>query len=53
MRILVTNDDGIHAEGLAVLDAVSKGGSFRAYERAFGAIERTPRRNLSIAVDSP
>lgn len=44
---------GGEAEGLAVLDAVAKGGSFRAYERAFGAIERTPRRKLSIAVDSP
>ena len=44
---------GGEAEGLAVLDAVAKGGSFRAYEQAFRAIERTPRRKLSIAVDSP
>ncbi len=44
---------GGEAEGLAILDAVAKGGSFRAYERAFGAIERTPRRKLSIALDSP
>jgi radical SAM superfamily enzyme YgiQ (UPF0313 family) len=44
---------GGESEGLAVLDAVAKGGSFRAYEQAFRAIERTPRRKLSIAVDSP
>lgn len=44
---------GGEAEGVALIDAVAKGGSFRAYERAFKAIERTPRRKLSIALDSP
>jgi radical SAM superfamily enzyme YgiQ (UPF0313 family) len=44
---------GGEAEGVALIDAVAKGGSFRDYERAFKAIERTPRRKLSIAVDSP
>jgi radical SAM superfamily enzyme YgiQ (UPF0313 family) len=44
---------GGEAEGLALIDAVAKGGSFRAYERAFKSIERTPRRKLSIALDSP
>jgi len=38
------------AEGLAVVDAVRAGGSFRAYERAFASIERTPRRTLPVAV---
>jgi len=44
---------GGEAEGLALIDAVAAGGSFRDYERAFKAVERTPRRKLSIAVDSP
>jgi radical SAM superfamily enzyme YgiQ (UPF0313 family) len=44
---------GGEAEGLALIDAVTAGGSFRDYERAFKAVERTPRRKLSIAVDSP
>ena len=44
---------GGEAEGLAILTAVAEGGSFRAYERAFAGIERTPRRNLSILTDSP
>jgi radical SAM superfamily enzyme YgiQ (UPF0313 family) len=44
---------GGEAEGVALIDAVAKGGSFRDYERAFKAIERTPRRKLSIALDSP
>ena len=40
---------GGEAEGLAVLDAVPDGGSFRAYERAFAGVERTPRRALPVA----
>jgi radical SAM superfamily enzyme YgiQ (UPF0313 family) len=44
---------GGEAEGLAILAAVADGGSFRAYERAFAAIERTPRRTLSMVTDSP
>jgi radical SAM superfamily enzyme YgiQ (UPF0313 family) len=41
---------GGEAEGLAVLDAVDAGGSFRAYARAFAPFERTPRRTLRVAV---
>jgi radical SAM superfamily enzyme YgiQ (UPF0313 family) len=44
---------GGEAEGLALVEAVAAGGAFRDYERAFKAVERTPRRKLSIAVDSP
>jgi radical SAM superfamily enzyme YgiQ (UPF0313 family) len=44
---------GGESEGLAVVDAVRAGGSFRAYERAFSATPRTARRKLSIATDSP
>jgi radical SAM superfamily enzyme YgiQ (UPF0313 family) len=40
---------GGEAEGLAILAAVEDGGSFRAYERAFGRVERTPRRTLPVA----
>jgi radical SAM superfamily enzyme YgiQ (UPF0313 family) len=40
---------GGEAEGLAVIDAVAAGGSFRAYERAFGRRERTSaRRSLRV-----
>jgi len=41
---------GGEAEGLALLDAVEAGGSFRAYERAFARVERAPRRALHVAV---
>jgi radical SAM superfamily enzyme YgiQ (UPF0313 family) len=41
---------GGEAEGLAVLDAVEAGGSFRAYERAFSRIELGGRRALPLAV---
>jgi radical SAM superfamily enzyme YgiQ (UPF0313 family) len=42
---------GGEAEGLAVVDAVATGGSFRAYERAFGAIERAAvKRTLEVAL---
>ncbi len=44
---------GGEAEGLAVLDAVAAGGSFRDYERAFATSAKAPRRKLSIVVDSP
>jgi radical SAM superfamily enzyme YgiQ (UPF0313 family) len=45
---------GGEAEGLAILAAVDEGGSFRAYERAFNGIEKTPRRRkLSLVSDSP
>jgi radical SAM superfamily enzyme YgiQ (UPF0313 family) len=37
---------GGQAEGLAVIDAVNAGGSFRAYERAFGAVRGPTRRGL-------
>jgi radical SAM superfamily enzyme YgiQ (UPF0313 family) len=41
---------GGEAEGLAVIDAVANGGSFRSYERAFAQGEvRLPRRSLQIA----
>ncbi len=41
---------GGEAEGLAVIDAVAAGGSFRAYERAFARVERAPaRRGLRVA----
>ena len=40
---------GGEAEGHAVVDAVHTGGSFRAYERAFGATPKTKRRGLTIA----
>jgi radical SAM superfamily enzyme YgiQ (UPF0313 family) len=43
---------GGEAEGRAVIEAVAAGGSFRAYERAFGAAPKG-RRKLSIAHDSP
>jgi radical SAM superfamily enzyme YgiQ (UPF0313 family) len=38
---------GGEAEGLAVVDAVEGGGSFRAYERAFACVDR-PRRRASL-----
>lgn len=42
---------GGEAEGLAVVDAVDAGGSFRAFERAFSALPpRAPRRGLPVAV---
>jgi radical SAM superfamily enzyme YgiQ (UPF0313 family) len=44
---------GGEAEGLLVVDAVDAGGSFRAFERAFGRVERTPRRTLRLAEGSP
>jgi radical SAM superfamily enzyme YgiQ (UPF0313 family) len=40
---------GGEAEGHAVVDAVAAGGSFRAYAKAFAAIERSPRRTLRVA----
>jgi radical SAM superfamily enzyme YgiQ (UPF0313 family) len=46
---------GGEAEGLAVLDAVNAGGSFRAYQQAFQGLEKAPprRRKLSLVTDSP
>jgi radical SAM superfamily enzyme YgiQ (UPF0313 family) len=43
---------GGEAEGLAVIDAVDQGGSFRAYARAFASVPpaATPRRALDLAV---
>ncbi len=41
---------GGEAEGLAVIDAVDAGGSFRAYQRALSPLPRSPRRALTIAV---
>jgi radical SAM superfamily enzyme YgiQ (UPF0313 family) len=41
---------GAEAEGAAVVAAVENGGSFRAYERAFAALEPKPaRRSLKVA----
>jgi radical SAM superfamily enzyme YgiQ (UPF0313 family) len=40
---------GGEPEGLAVLEAVREGGSFRAFERAFSAVSRAKKRSLSIA----
>jgi radical SAM superfamily enzyme YgiQ (UPF0313 family) len=40
---------GGEAEGLAVLDAVAQGGSFRAYERALSGTARGGRRALPVA----
>ncbi len=43
---------GGEAEGLAVVDAVDAGGSFRAFERALSALPpREPRRALPVAVE--
>jgi radical SAM superfamily enzyme YgiQ (UPF0313 family) len=39
---------GGEAEGLAVIDAVDAGGSFRAYERALSGGARTQRRGLRV-----
>jgi radical SAM superfamily enzyme YgiQ (UPF0313 family) len=45
---------GGEAEGLAVIDAVAAGGSFRAYEAAFARVERAlPRRALPVAASAP
>ncbi|MDP9034773.1 MAG: B12-binding domain-containing radical SAM protein [Myxococcota bacterium] len=41
---------GGEAEGLAVIEAVAAGGSFRAYQRALAPLERSPHRALSIAL---
>jgi radical SAM superfamily enzyme YgiQ (UPF0313 family) len=41
---------GGEAEGLAVLDAVDAGGSFRAYERAFAQSRSGARRALPVAL---
>jgi radical SAM superfamily enzyme YgiQ (UPF0313 family) len=41
---------GGEAEGLAVLDAVADGGSFRAYERAFSHGRHGARRALPVAL---
>jgi radical SAM superfamily enzyme YgiQ (UPF0313 family) len=40
---------GGEPEGLAVVDAVNAGGSFRAYQRALSGLERQPRRTLQVA----
>jgi radical SAM superfamily enzyme YgiQ (UPF0313 family) len=40
---------GGEAEGLAVIDAVDAGGSYRAYRRAFEALEKRPKRGLPVA----
>jgi len=40
---------GGRAEGVAVLDALKRGGSFRDYERAFSALpDERPRRRLAV-----
>jgi radical SAM superfamily enzyme YgiQ (UPF0313 family) len=41
---------GGEAEGVALLDAVEAGGSFRAYQRAFARVERLPRRALNMVL---
>jgi radical SAM superfamily enzyme YgiQ (UPF0313 family) len=41
---------GAEAEGLAVLEAIGDGGSFRAYERAFSQSRRGARRPLPVAL---
>ncbi len=41
---------GGEAEGLALIDAVDAGGSFRDYERAFATTESAARRALPLAV---
>jgi radical SAM superfamily enzyme YgiQ (UPF0313 family) len=41
---------GGEAEGLAVIDAVNAGGSFRAYERAFSQSRPGARRSLPVAL---
>jgi radical SAM superfamily enzyme YgiQ (UPF0313 family) len=46
---------GGEAEGLAVIDAVAAGGSFRAYEKAFAGLRpsaREARRSLRMSSDS-
>jgi radical SAM superfamily enzyme YgiQ (UPF0313 family) len=40
---------GGEAEGLAVIDAVNAGGSYRAYCNAFEGLERKPKRGLRVA----
>ena len=40
---------GGEAEGLAMIDAVDAGGSYRAYRKAFEALEKRPKRGLRIA----
>ncbi|MGH7435556.1 MAG: B12-binding domain-containing radical SAM protein [Polyangiaceae bacterium] len=42
---------GGEAEGLAVIDAVDAGGSFRAYEKAFAGGSRRPKRSLRVTPD--
>jgi hypothetical protein len=36
------------AEGRAVLQAVRAGGTFAAWQKAFAAIEKAPRRTLAV-----
>ncbi len=40
---------GGEAEGLAVIEAVDAGGSYRAYRKAFEALEKRPKRGLRLA----
>ncbi len=40
---------GGEAEGLAVIDAVDAGGSYRAYRKAFEGLEKKPKRGLRVA----
>jgi radical SAM superfamily enzyme YgiQ (UPF0313 family) len=40
---------GGEAEGLAVIDAVDAGGSYRAYRKAFEGLEKRPKRGLRVA----
>ncbi len=40
---------GGEAEGLATIDAVDAGGSYRAYRKAFEGLERRPKRGLRVA----
>ncbi len=40
---------GGEAEGLAAIDAVDAGGSYRAYRKAFEGLEKRPKRGLRVA----
>jgi radical SAM superfamily enzyme YgiQ (UPF0313 family) len=41
---------GGEAEGLAVIDAVDAGGTFRAYERAFARLQKSSRKPVRLAI---
>ena len=44
---------GGEAEGLAVIDAVDAGGSFRAFEQAFGRVRGAGTRHALPRLDTP